>query len=768
MAPTSSRADNGLEGTWTGTYTCNGHVAQLTLRNAGAERVFEFSYPDGTAGSFSVEVEADPKKRRVKVDPVAWIDQPPGFHMVGLNGRLSKDGKTISGRVTGGCEHFTIRNPDAVPAVADDGGTVKAEEEQEVAEAAGARPDKSPPVPSSWEADLACHHLRAIRVSFQDPDDEGYDVLVRVLEPKAVDYTVLRARSAPGRHDFGLQITAEPAPTGRLARDPLVLTTSPMIYPGKLTVNVRSPNCGEARLLPAKEDVAVPDQDLPPELAALVGAWDGAAYFKRSSKAIAVSLVISPSGSMVKGRLLDAEMTVDGVAQPSALFGDGERIELKPIERSRMTYDAGIYTRLKDGGPHGEMIRGVLQDREPLSLYLWRRPAGEARPLAELCAGNAKDFGRHRKQGLDAAVWLKREFHPAFETMDPEAEADRETRLAAAGTQGADAVLRQAALCAVTAPSAGAPDALAMAALAGIERFDLVREDLAFGHPARAVAGTAVVLPDAEAATAAEAALRDEVAKLGKDADPAAILAAVAKHRKLIDAARPSEVRRILSPWQLRLRVAETAQDAGAAEARAKAAKAIMAGLEVPPLPPAQAGMIAEVSEGRRSGFDQAEILFLAGTLAESSETCKALDPAVGLRLSGLMMQGTTLALGTDYANPDLLKSMGSLAGNTALFVEGVDFVRGVGCRNAWLAGFYQALALAVEGRSEGKTSSTFLRSCAVHHPTASCGCAMGVLEPFFPGIANREYDRSMLEQVIRMNPGAGLVLFAQCQIGDY
>lgn len=772
-------AETGLNGNWTGTYSCNGKVAELTLKSAGTDGVFEFAYPDGTKGSFKVGIRTD-ARGRVNVRPVEWLDKPANFHMIGLSGSFSENGKVISGRATGGCNEFTISNPDAVASGSDTlAEAATKDDEAKPSEpnpsSDGARPENSPPIPSSWEADLACHQLRSIRLTFQEPDADGYDVQVRVMEPKAVDYTVLRAKSSPGRHNFGLSIDAELAAGGALRRNPLQLTTSPMIWPpNQLAVNIRNPNCGEARLRPAQDEGKGQDTELPPELSALLGEWDGAAYYQRSDGAIPVSLSVRPSTSEVEDRYLEATMVLDGVTQPAAIFGDGVQVELVPLERSRTTYDAGIYTRLNDGGSGGDLITGVLRDSKPLRLFLWRRPEGVTVSLQERCDRLLTPWLEQGKASVVAARTLRVEFYPALAGYDIDQATAREAIVNAEELEVGGDLSSFVMQCALTAPDArrlpggGVLDGV-------IDADEMMKRRIAmadFGtkEAARLGGGKVVAVSSVAETQAAEAELKAAIDRLTAASDVAGLLASVDALTPQIAASRPTVAAELLQPVIRDLEALDGTAGKSAGQDRQNRARARMAGL-APPTPDAGRGaLIAAVSEGRKTTFSPDEIGFLGGMVAQSLESCGAPSGVTLLTLSGLLLQGGMLTMGTEYSNPDLMAMWGSQASGTGSYMDGSGVVKRLQCGDPWLAGFFDVLAMATEERhaAKGGRAALFVRSCALVHGGGSCSCLMGALEPLMPGIGKSAYDRSMIDRALNANPFVMGPTLMQCGIGNY
>ena len=117
------------EGTWTGSYDCNGIVRELMLdvgatKDGGVRAVFAFS-GGGVAGAYSMTGHIDPATNTVVLDPEAWISQPDGYAMVGLDGVLA-DGRIVGRVEADGCGVFEVTRqgdaPSGDPASAQNGG----------------------------------------------------------------------------------------------------------------------------------------------------------------------------------------------------------------------------------------------------------------------------------------------------------------------------------------------------------------------------------------------------------------------------------------------------------------------------------------------------------------------------------------------------------------------------------------------------------------------------------------------------------------------
>ncbi len=104
---TAAAQGNGIAGVWRGSYTCLQGVTGLTLRIAGngdsLTALFEFfadaRNPGVPSGAFTMTGRYEAKSRAVSLRQERWVDQPAGYIMIDLDGTLSADGGTLSGRV---------------------------------------------------------------------------------------------------------------------------------------------------------------------------------------------------------------------------------------------------------------------------------------------------------------------------------------------------------------------------------------------------------------------------------------------------------------------------------------------------------------------------------------------------------------------------------------------------------------------------------------------------------------------------------------------
>jgi hypothetical protein len=106
-------------GEWIGTYTCihNQTALRLGIRTQAdgtLSVLFRFgglpSNPSVPRGCFTLTGAFDPISRKVTLSPERWLLHPPGFVMVGLDGKLDPDGSRLAGTITGGsaCTTFDV------------------------------------------------------------------------------------------------------------------------------------------------------------------------------------------------------------------------------------------------------------------------------------------------------------------------------------------------------------------------------------------------------------------------------------------------------------------------------------------------------------------------------------------------------------------------------------------------------------------------------------------------------------------------------------
>jgi hypothetical protein len=103
-------ARSAADGAFKGRYTCGAGLAGLTVTitsdNRGRLRALLRFYdlpqnPGVPSGTYRLTGRLVSTSRQVTLIPQRWVVQPPGYTMTGIAGVLSRDGRTIAGRLTG-------------------------------------------------------------------------------------------------------------------------------------------------------------------------------------------------------------------------------------------------------------------------------------------------------------------------------------------------------------------------------------------------------------------------------------------------------------------------------------------------------------------------------------------------------------------------------------------------------------------------------------------------------------------------------------------
>lgn len=124
MASGSARANDLLSGEWKGAYSCYQGLTALTLSiHPHGERwggTFFFGPVKGNKGvpqgAYSVTVTQDGD--HFHFEPSGWIQEPPNYAMVGLDGTMSSNLDTLSGAVLfEGCQSFQVSRTTPLPAL---------------------------------------------------------------------------------------------------------------------------------------------------------------------------------------------------------------------------------------------------------------------------------------------------------------------------------------------------------------------------------------------------------------------------------------------------------------------------------------------------------------------------------------------------------------------------------------------------------------------------------------------------------------------------
>lgn len=106
-----------LVGSWQGTYTCSQGLTGMTLKvapeKAGAVPVMFSFYPvpsNPAVPHGSATLRGTLSGTTVRITPVAWVVQPPGYVLETLVGAIPRSGDVFTGTVSGtGCTTFSLR-----------------------------------------------------------------------------------------------------------------------------------------------------------------------------------------------------------------------------------------------------------------------------------------------------------------------------------------------------------------------------------------------------------------------------------------------------------------------------------------------------------------------------------------------------------------------------------------------------------------------------------------------------------------------------------
>ncbi len=90
---------------WSGEYFCPQGLTAMTLRVTSVrgdqiDAVYEFHHAgSGASGSYRIQGRFDGPTRSVHFAPGAWIERPPNYVTVAMEGRVADDGSLFAGRI---------------------------------------------------------------------------------------------------------------------------------------------------------------------------------------------------------------------------------------------------------------------------------------------------------------------------------------------------------------------------------------------------------------------------------------------------------------------------------------------------------------------------------------------------------------------------------------------------------------------------------------------------------------------------------------------
>ena len=127
------------------------------------------------------------------------------------------------------------------------------------------------------------------------------------------------------------------------------------------------------------------------------------------------------------------------------------------------------------------------------------------------------------------------------------------------------------------------------------------------------------------------------------------------------------------------------------------------------------------------------------------------------------------MLFGGDYSNPDLGKSMRSVAERNALQIAGTKVGAQIPCGpvSEKLA---QGLLKAVRSNSRGADGgeSNFVSSCQRQFTAKQCQCIADTGRVAIPDIHRRMYHRSIIKEMIQRNPLLGFTVGIACGVSNY
>jgi hypothetical protein len=114
-----ARSEARAAGTFQGTYTCAQGLTAATLQiiEGPADQLLQATFyfgptpenPSVPRGSFLMEGRLDRASGAILLAPTFWVQQPKGYNMIGLIGRIGEGFGAIEGNVLEGAECTTFR-----------------------------------------------------------------------------------------------------------------------------------------------------------------------------------------------------------------------------------------------------------------------------------------------------------------------------------------------------------------------------------------------------------------------------------------------------------------------------------------------------------------------------------------------------------------------------------------------------------------------------------------------------------------------------------
>jgi len=806
-----------LAGHWVGGYRCNGGdmLASLTMETQDDARlvgVFAFSGAQrGDArpvkGSYRVNARIREGERLV-VNPGTWIERPPGYGPLKLMGPAQSDTLVLdTGLNNCGPVTVSLQSPDkSVTDLAPRGSNALPTPATAGKPVAPAPRGPTPPIKAETDP-----NGRKLKPELLAALQETRDATIGLWEGKATCLTGplnVELRVFPDAKGDGLSAAVVLAGSSRLLGAP----SRDFAGTVRMNVNMRRPefesdpqaqvtgakvDALKMRLYPVGDrmtgqlvdtlscsmnlkrvstDAGTPVSRSVPvtPFMSLLGDWDGVVLTKNSAEHVSISIgqAETPSSTVVFAATASFRGKTDRLAL--ATF-DSKTLQFEKLQATDRSLFAGKVPREIGATPYGDALLMHVAGGTGL---LFRRPTDQKDPLDRVCQthiGTALDAG---VTAYNATRRLKEAFYPAFAGFEETSAAARAALSApSVRAMGADRFVALAELCLLTSTEFNT--------IIRSKAFDSVVDVAAIrkirGSVARATTPTfsatlgkpgverqiARILAQTEAANVYLA----QADKIGRLETPEAIIAQLRVLAPQLANVHAEALWDTLQPVAERLDGFEVAAITQRAAARVERARQRMAGVATPGWLGGQSVRFEALTSGNMAALDGDSMSLFAGFAAGALETCNMpVDPEAKARIRGLIMQGVTRSLGTEYATGSVEKTVQSQIQNTSFYALGVEITKDMPCASPYLARVLESLDdFATPDVGNGwHRASLFERSCALDRPATECACIEKESYKVMPDIGRQRYSRDLIAMTLTMSPVATLQMATACGVTRY
>lgn len=806
-----------LTGHWVGGYHCNGGdmLASLTMEKQDDARlvgVFAFSGAQrGDArpvkGSYRVNARIREGERLV-VNPGTWIERPPGYGPLKLMGPVQADTLVLdTGLNNCGPVTVSLQSPGkSVTGLAPRGSNAQPAPATAGTPVAPAPRGPTPPI----KAD-ADQNGRKLKPELLAALQETRDATIGLWEGKATCLTgplIVELRVFPDAKGDGLSAAVVLAGASRLLgapsrdfagtvrmnanmrrpefeSDPQAQVTGAKVdalkmrlYPvgDRMTGQLVDTLSCSMNLKRVSTDAGTPVSRSVPvtPFMSLLGDWDGVVLTKNSAEHVSISIgqAETPSSTVVFAATASFRGKTDRLAL--ATF-DSKTLQFEKLQATDRSLFAGKVPREIGATPYGDALLMHVAGGTGL---LFRRPTDQKDPLDRVCQtriGTALDAG---VAAYNATRRLKEAFYPAFAGFEETSAAARATLAApSVRAMGADRFVALAELCILTSTEFdtivrskafdNVVDVASIGKIRGsVERAITPKFPDKPGKPGveRRIAR---IISQSEAASVHLA----QAGAIGQADTAEAMISQLGALAPQLAHVQAEALWATLQPAATRLDIFEKAAIASRAEARVARARQRMAGVVTPAWLGGQSARFEALTSGRMAALDGDSMSLFGGFAAGALEKCAVLaDPAAQARIMGLIMNGATRTMGTEYATGGLGKTMQSQMQNSALYALGAEIAKDMPCATPYLKKVLETLDdLATPDAGNGwRRASLFERSCALDWPSAQCGCIEQELRSVLPDVSRQRYSRSLIGTFIARNPFAALRPMTVCGVTRY